>query len=67
MAIDEGPDFVRRVRATVGGLKPITQEKLAHMIGVTVSQVNRWERGVAWPPRVTHVQAMLDLLAAFSH
>ena len=40
--------YVRRVRENLG----ITQEELAHLLGVTVSTVNRWENGHAEPSKL---------------
>jgi DNA-binding transcriptional regulator YiaG len=51
-----GPE-VRALRRDLG----MTQEDLAHELGVTVSTVNRWENGHTRPSRLAH--AGLDRLA----
>jgi len=49
---------VRTLRRDLG----MTQEDLAHELGVTVSTVNRWENGHTRPSRLAH--AGLDRLAS---
>lgn len=49
---------IRRLRKALA----LTQEELAHEIGVTVSTVNRWENGKAEPLRIARRQ--LTALAA---
>ena len=55
------PD-ARRVKMLRTILK-MTQEDLAHELGVTVSTVNRWENGHSRPQRLA-LRAMRELAAA---
>lgn len=48
MQKDMRPEQVQAARQRLG----LTQEELAHKIGVTVSTVNRWECGRSVPHRV---------------
>ncbi len=41
-------DFVRRLRTRLG----LTQEELAHALGITVGTVNRWENGRFRPSKL---------------
>lgn len=52
------PNEIRRYRLQAG----FTQQRLAEELGVGLSTLTAWERGVAWPSR----QYMLDLAIALS-
>ena len=44
----EMSDFIRRLRRELG----MTQEELAHALGITVGTVNRWENGRFRPSKL---------------
>ncbi|GIW41849.1 MAG: hypothetical protein KatS3mg076_2426 [Candidatus Binatia bacterium] len=41
-------EFIRKLRARLG----LTQEELAHQLGITVGTVNRWENGRFRPSKL---------------
>lgn len=45
---DNMSDFVRHLRRRLG----LTQEELAHSLGITVGTVNRWENGRFRPSKL---------------
>ena len=45
---DQIGEFIRHLRATLG----MTQEELAHALGITVGTVNRWENGRFRPSKL---------------
>jgi DNA-binding transcriptional regulator YiaG len=49
--IQQSAETVYRFRVRL----KLTQENLAHELGVTVSTINRWERGWCYPSRIARV------------
>ena len=50
------PSLVKRLRQRLG----LTQEQLAHEVGVTFSTVNQWENGPAKAPTLSRETALGD-------
>jgi len=51
-------DNIRNLRRNLG----MTQEEFAHLLGITVATVNRWENGHNSPTRLAR-KALYDLAA----
>ena len=52
MTNDCSPTFVKEMRRRLG----MTQEELAHKLGVSFTSVNRWENGQTQPSKLARKQ-----------